>query len=218
MKRRRKKSVREKKKTGEIVPWHTTDYLQEMDRMFRDFSREFGSMLAPIGLWMRSWSPRLELPDVREPSTDLVDSGKEYRVHAEIPGISKENLNITVAARGIEIEGEAKTDIEEEGFLRRERTYSRVHRSLPFPEEVVPEKAEATLKDGLLEVRIPKKTHTEVKKHKVEIKQVLRISLGAHTFKNGGSNLVARNGINTMHGRQEKSSRSWCLDLIWELC
>lgn len=128
-------------------------------------------MLAPIGPWIRPWSP-FQLPDVREPSTDLVDAGKEYRVHAEIPGISKENLNITVAARGIEIEGEAKTDIEEEneGFVRRERSYSKVHRSLPVPEEVIPEKAEATLKDGLPEVRIPKKTPTEVKKHKVEVK------------------------------------------------
>ncbi len=169
--KKEKKSVGEKKKMGEIAPWHATDYLAEMDRMFRDFSRGFGSMLAPIGPWIRPWSP-FQLPDVREPSTDLVDAGKEYRVHAEIPGISKENLNITVATRGIEIEGEAKTDIEEEkeGFIRRERSYSKVHRSLPFPEEVIPEKAEATLKDGLLEVRIPKKTPTEVKKHKVEIK------------------------------------------------
>jgi hypothetical protein len=65
-------------------------------------------------------------------------------------------------------------------FVRRERTYSRIHRSLAFPEEVIPDRAEATLKDGLLEVRIPKKTPTEVKKHKVEIKWALRIFL--HVF------------------------------------
>jgi HSP20 family protein len=145
--------------------------------MFRDFSRgdlqELFGMLGPIGpSWMRPWSPWFELLEVREPSTDLVDAGKEYRVHAEIPGVPKENLNITVTARGIEIEGEAKTEIEEEKerFVRRERAYSRVHRSLAFPEEVVPDQAEATLKDCLLEVRIPKKTPTEVKKHKVAIK------------------------------------------------
>ncbi len=141
--------------------------------MFRNLSGGFGSMLAPIGSsLMRPWPQWFGLPDVREPSTDLVDAGNEYRVHAEIPGVPKENLNITIAARGIEIEGEAKTDIEEEkeGFVRRERSYSRIHRSLPFPEEVIPDKAEATLKDGLLEVRIPKKTPTEFKKHKVEIK------------------------------------------------
>jgi HSP20 family protein len=172
--KKEKMSVREKKKMGEIAPWRPADYLQERDRMFRDFSRGslqelFGGMLGPF---MRPWSPWFELPEVREPSTDLVDAGKEYRVHAEIPGVPKENLNITVAARSIEIEGEAKTDIEEEkeGFVHRERTYSKVHRSLAFPEEVVPDKAEATLKDGLLEVRIPKKAPTEVKKHKVAIK------------------------------------------------
>jgi HSP20 family protein len=176
--KKEKTSVREKKKMGEIAPWRPADYLQERDRMFRDFSRGglqelFGSMLGPIRpSWMWPWSPLFEIPEVREPSTDLVDAGKEYRVHAEIPGVPKENLNITVAARSIEIEGEAKTDIEEdkEGFIRRERTYSKLHRSLAFPEEVVPDKAEATLKDGLLEVRIPKKTPTEVKKHKVAIK------------------------------------------------
>lgn len=158
-------------KRGEIMPWHPTDYLQEMDRMFRDFSRGFGSMLSSIGpSWIRpSW---LELPEVREAFTDLIDAGNEYRVRAEIPGIPKENLNVTVTAKSIEIEGEAKTDIEEEkeGFVRRERGYSKVHKSLSFPEEAIPDKADATLKDGLLEVRIPKKTSTEVKKHKVEVK------------------------------------------------
>jgi HSP20 family protein len=174
---KKKMAVGQKKKMGEIAPWRPADYLQERERMFRDSSRTglqelFGSMLGPIGPWMRPWSPLFEPPEVREPSTDLVDAGKEYRVHAEIPGVPKENLNITVAARSIEIEGEAKTDIEEEKeeFVHRERTYSKVHRSLAFPEEVVPDQAEATLKDGLLEVRIPKKIPTEVKKHKVAIK------------------------------------------------
>jgi HSP20 family protein len=167
---------KKKKKMGEIAPWRPADYLSERDRVFGDFSRGgFQSMLGPIGPnWMRPWSgwPWFEQPEVREPSTDLVDAGKEYRVHTEIPGVSKENLNVTVTARGIEIEGEARTDIEgeKEGFVHRERSYSRVHRSLAFPEEVVPDQAEATLKDGLLEVRIPKKTPTEVKKHKVAIK------------------------------------------------
>ena len=170
---KKKTLVKEKKKMVEIAPWRPKDYLQDMDRLFRDSFGGFGSILAPIAAsWARPWSPWFELAEVREPTTDLVDAGQEYRVRAEIPGIPKDNLNITVAASGIEIEGEAKKDIEEEkeGFVRRERSYSRIHRNLPFPEEVIPDKAEATLKDGLLEVRIPKKTPTEVKKHKVEIK------------------------------------------------
>lgn len=95
----------------------------------------------------------------------------QHRVCVEVPGIPKENLSIDVTPRGIEIKGEAKTEIEEEkeGFIRRERGYSKVHRSLTFPDEVLADKAEATLKNGVLEVRGPKKSLTEVKKHKVEI-------------------------------------------------
>ena len=55
--KKKKAPVKAKKKTGEITPWHPTDYLQDMDRIFRDFSRGFGSMLAPIGSWMRPWLP-----------------------------------------------------------------------------------------------------------------------------------------------------------------
>jgi HSP20 family protein len=153
------------------VPWRS-DFMREMDKMFEDFRRGFDYMLAPMRTgWMRPWFPWLETPDVKQPSTDLVDAGKEYRVCAEIPGIPKDKLNITVTAREIEIEGEAKTEIQEEegGFVSRERGYSKIQRSLAFPEEVIPDEAKATLQDGLLEVRIPKKMPTEVKKHKVEI-------------------------------------------------
>ena len=170
---KKKTLVKEKKKLGEIAPWRPKDYLQDMDGLFRDSFGGFGSMLAPIAAsWARPWSSLFELAEVREPTTDLVDAGREYRVRAEIPGIPKDNLNITVAASGIEIEGEAKKDIEEEneGFVRRGRSYSRIHRSLEFPEDVIPDRAEATIKDGLLEIRIPKKTPTDVKKHKIQIK------------------------------------------------
>jgi len=170
---KKKTLVKEKKKMGEIAPWRPKDYLQDMDGLFRDSLGGFGSMLAPIAAsWARPWLPLFELAEVREPTTDLVDAGREYRVRAEIPGIPKDNLNITVAASGIEIEGEAKKDTEEEkeGFVRRERSYSRIHRSLEFPEDVIPDRAEATIKDGLLEVRIPKKTPTDLKKHKIQIK------------------------------------------------
>ena len=54
----------------------------------------------------------------------------------------------------------------------RERSYSSIYKNLPFPEEVIPDKAECKVKDGVLEVIIPKKTPTpEAKKHKVEVKE-----------------------------------------------
>jgi HSP20 family protein len=173
VKKKNKVSVKKSEdRTGELVPWRS-EIVREMDRMIEDLRKNFDQMLAPMrGGGFRPWFPRFGLPEVREPCADLVDRGEDYLVCAEIPGIPKEDLEVTVTPRGIEISGEASTDVEEkkEGFVRRERGYSRIHRSLTFPEEVLPDKVEATLKDGLLEITLPKKTPPKVAKHKVEIK------------------------------------------------
>jgi len=172
--KKEKTPAKEKNKMGEIVSWHRPEYMQEMDRWLSDFRRGIDDMFTSLetGLgWMRPRIPWLAMPEVRHARYDLIDSGNEFRVGAEVPGITKENLNVTVTSRGVEIEAEAKTDIheEKEGFIRRERGYSKIQRSLSFPEEVISEKAEATLKDGLLEIKVPKRTPTQVKKRKVEI-------------------------------------------------
>jgi len=158
---------------GEISVYNPHEYAREMDRVFSDFERRMehafgtsfgGTLLLPR--W-RSW----DFPEVRRPFTDLIDTGTDYRVRVEVPGIPKEKLNVSVTPKEIRVDGEAESNIDEkkEGFVRRERSYSKVRRDLTFPEEVVPDKAEANVKDGILEVKIPKKTPTEAKTHKVEI-------------------------------------------------
>jgi len=97
---------------------------------------------------------------------------QEFQVHAEVPGIPKDKIDITVTKDSIEIS--AKTEVErkeeEKGFVVKDRGYSEIYRK-QSSEEVVPEKAEATVKNGVLEIKIPKKTPTpEIKKHKLEIK------------------------------------------------
>ncbi|MGQ9543910.1 MAG: Hsp20/alpha crystallin family protein [Candidatus Bathyarchaeia archaeon] len=158
---------------GEILPVRPSEILTEVDRMFNDLRKGLESVLWPIRAgWPRLGLPRFELPDVREPCIDLVDAGREYRVCAEVPGIPKEKIDVTVTPRGVEISGEAKTELREEegGYLHQERGYSRIYRSLSFPEEVLPDKAEAALNNGILEIKIPKKVPTEIKKHKIPVK------------------------------------------------
>lgn len=157
----------------EVVPWRQEPYGQ-FDMAFDDLMRRFESTFAPFP---RTWfAPRRrmlhELSQVRYPYADLIDSGNEYRVLAEVPGIPKEKLDVTVSGNEIKIEGEAETDVKEEkeGFVRRERGYSRVSRSLSFPEQVVPDQAKASLTNGVLEVRVPKRTPTKVTRHKVAVK------------------------------------------------
>jgi HSP20 family protein len=154
-----------------LEPWYPSEVFRAFDDMWEDFRRGF---LRPWRFWGRPWRMRRgEALAAREVCTDLIDAGKEFKVCAEVPGIPKENLDIKVTKDGIEISGKAGVQREEEekGYLVKERGYSEVYRKMSFPEEVIPEKAEANFKDGLLEVKIPKKTPTpKAKKHKVNIK------------------------------------------------
>ena len=152
-----------------IEPWYPSDIFRTFDEIWTDFRR---GLLRPWRPW-RFWSRPLRTMMQREACVDLVDTGKEFQVCAEVPGIPKDKINITITKDDIEISGKAKIERrkEEKGYIVRERGYSEIHRRMAFPEEVVPEKALATLKEGLLEIKVPKKTPTpKVKKHKVEIK------------------------------------------------
>ena len=119
------------------------------------------------------WVSLKPVVPVREATVDLVDEGNRFVVHAELPGVAKDKIDVALTKDGIEIS--AETDVEKEdkekNFVVRERVYSHIYKQLSFPEEVIPEKAESTFKDGLLEVPIPKKTIAPApKKHKVAVK------------------------------------------------
>jgi HSP20 family protein len=162
----------------EMVPWYPPEVAAEIDRLYGDIfppwierrwpwpDRPWPSTIWPWGV------SRMKVPEVRAPYCDLIDMGKEYKLRAEIPGIPKDKIDITIDRTSVEISAEAKTETDEEkkGYVSRERTYSSLYRSMAFPEEVVPEKAKATYQDGILELRVPKKTPTEMTKHKVQLK------------------------------------------------
>ncbi len=146
--------------------------LATFDDMLEDFRRRFQENIWTPWEW--AIEPyTVELP-MRAAYSDLIDEGNKFLVRAEVPGIPRDKIDVTVTKDGIEISGEtgAEKEEKERNFVVHERSYSSVYKSLEFPEEVIPEKAECKVKDGILEVSIPKKTPTpEVKKHKVEVKE-----------------------------------------------
>lgn len=166
--------IRRKDRKEGLVPreyWGPTwvtpmSLLDEMDRMFEDFRS--------------SWERNLMVPRafagdfVRQPLVDVADNGQEYVVKAEVPGIRKEDLNIEVTENSIEISGESKAEEKEEdkskGYLRHERRYSSFYRSIPLPDSILPDKAEAELKDGVLTVTLPKSSPPEKKSQKLKVK------------------------------------------------
>lgn len=166
--------IRRREKKEGLVPrdyWGSSwmnpmSVMADMDRLFDEFRSEWeNTFLAP-----RAFTSEL----IRQPLIDLADNGKEYLVKAELPGINKDDLSIEVTENGIEISGETKTEEKEEdkerGYLRRERRYAKFYRSLPLPENVLTDKAEAELKDGILTVKLPKAAPPEKKTKKVQVK------------------------------------------------
>jgi HSP20 family protein len=146
--------------------------LTTFEDLMENFRNNFIESIAYPWNWV-SLEPVVPAIPVREATVDLVDEGTRFVVHAEMPGVAKDKIDVMLTKDGIEIsaETEVETEDQEKNFVVRERVYSHIYKQLAFPEEVIPEKAESTFKDGLLEVCIPKKTIAPApKKHKVAVK------------------------------------------------
>ena len=169
------KSVPAKHVPGKHIPAKhvpAVHVLTTFEDLVEDFRNSFIESIAFPWNWV-SLEPVVPAIPVREATVDLVDDGNKFIVHAEMPGVAKDKIDVTLTKDGIEIS--AETDVEkqnsEKNFVVRERVYSHIYKQLSFPEEVIPEKAESTFKDGLLEVYVPKKTIAPTpKKHKVAVK------------------------------------------------
>jgi len=92
------------------------------------------------------------------PSIDLKETEQEIILHADIPGVNQEDLDITVDENLVILKGETKREQnrEEKGYHLMERRYGSFYRTIPLPIEVKPDQAVAHYKNGVLELRIPK--------------------------------------------------------------
>ncbi len=100
------------------------------------------------------------------PAFDISENEKGYMVSAELPGIDEKDLEITIAGGMLSVKGEKKQETEEKGetYHRIERTYGSFHRSFRIPDAVQEDKVDATYKDGILKLVIPKAQGSAVKK------------------------------------------------------
>lgn len=129
--------------------WEPFKELQEFERL----ASRFGKLTKPNGdgaevMAMAEWSPIV----------DITEDEKEYLVKAEVPGLNKEEVKVTVEDGVLTICGERRAEKEEKTkkYHRIERSYGRFERSFALPENVDPAKVAAEHKDGLLQVRLPK--------------------------------------------------------------
>lgn len=134
------------------------DLQREIDRVFgqffpsRDRDDESSSQQAV-------WAPR----------TDLMETEDEYRIHLDVPGMSKEDLNINYQDNQLTVSGERQSDRTDEGeeYVRVERSFGHFYRSFTLPQTVNADDIHATYDNGVLTISVPKTE--EVKPRQIEI-------------------------------------------------
>lgn len=98
---------------------------------------------------------------------DVQEDENKYTVHAELPGVDKENIHVTIDGSHVSISAEVRRENEvKDGVrvLRTERQYGKVSRSFVLENEVDEAQSQANYKDGVLELVLPKKATSAAKK------------------------------------------------------
>lgn len=103
------------------------------------------------------------------PRVDIAETDKEFVIKAEIPEVQKEDVKVTVDSGVLTIRGERKKE-KDKKFHRIERYYGSFVRSFTLPDNIDESKIEATFKDGMLNLQIPKTEETKPKAIEVKVK------------------------------------------------
>jgi HSP20 family protein len=138
---------------------------RDMDRFLGDF---FGRRMLPW--WPERWSLPPSL-DMTPPVVDLYEEKDDIVVKAELPGMEKDDIEVSLTDHTLTIKGEKKKEeeVKEENFYRSERRYGSFVRTLELPAEVYTDKVKASFKNGVLEVRLPKTEEAKRKEIKVNV-------------------------------------------------
>ena len=143
-----------------LIRWQRRQLPTMFDEMERMFER-----LVP-----RRWWPLEEEEYAFGPAVDVYQTDDEVVVKVELPGVSREDVNVTAQEDAVVIDGQSRQEekIEEEGYCRRELRYGSFHRTIPLPATVNPDEVQAKFADGVLTIRAPKAPAPEAGK-KIEI-------------------------------------------------
>ena len=154
----------------ELEPYRPMGWLspfERMDEMFDEFIRR------PFGRPLLSRFPRLMEEIAPTPSVDIFEEKDDIVLRTELPGMTKNDIEINLTDDMITLSGEKKREekIEEKDYYRHECSYGSFKRSFNLPAEVQSDKAKASFKNGILEVRIPRTEEAKKKAVKIKIEE-----------------------------------------------
>lgn len=148
-----------------IVRWDPfRDLMTIQERMNRLFDQTLSKTRTEDeeGLTASTWSP----------AVDIYETADSIVLKAELPGLSRENIDIQVRDNTLTLKGERRfeREVKDENYLRIERSYGAFQRGFSLPAVIQQDKIKATFKDGVLEVNLPKAEEAKPKQVKIEVK------------------------------------------------
>jgi HSP20 family protein len=145
---------------------------REIDRLFEDFHLGWPR---PSGRTVFDVEPfwRGEISWAKVPAVDIAEKEKEYEITAELPGMEEKNIEVKFADGILTIKGEKKEEKEEKkkDYYLSERHFGSFQRSFQVPEGVDADKIDASFKNGVLTVILPKSPEAQKREKKIAIKK-----------------------------------------------
>ena len=152
-----------------IQRWRPWDEFREMERRLDEMTRHpLMTLRHPLAWWRvpteeLAWMPALE----------MYEKGDKFVVRAELPGMKKEEIDISVLGDTLIIKGErkAESEVKDEDYYRCEMCYGKFSRAVTLPSTVQAGKVEASYDNGVLEIALPKAAEARPKKVEVKVKE-----------------------------------------------
>lgn len=146
-----------------IVKWSP---LKEIEEIRKEMDRLFEEFLSPV---RRRRAVSTE--GVISPNVDIFERGREVVIQVELPGVNKEEVDLTITDDRLIIKGEIKKPegISEDDYILNERSYGPFSRTINLPSDVDKSSVKANIKNGLLEIVVLRKEESKPREIKIPL-------------------------------------------------
>lgn len=150
-----------------MIPLRKREGFSDLEQIQHEVNRLFNTSLSrwlddDRGLMESAWNPATEMRESKDSIVVIVD----------VPGVAREDIDVSVHGDQLTVKGEKKQEKEEKekGYVRSERFYGSFMRSITLPCEVDAARVDASYKDGVLKLMLPKKEEAKPQQIQVKVK------------------------------------------------
>ncbi|MEE7493799.1 Hsp20/alpha crystallin family protein [Methylobacterium oryzae] len=157
----------------DLIPWNRTAAApaalpQEPASPFLTLHREMNRLFEDVFSGLGG-APSLASCGFGWPQVELVESDGALRVSAELPGLDEEDVELLIADGVLTLKGEKRAETTDKGRGYSERSYGRFERSIALPVPVEEDRAEATFRNGVLTVTLPRAAEAPERRRRIAI-------------------------------------------------